>query len=96
MKDIVSACLVGKKCRYDGGSCTEESLKKRYDAGGLLAVCPECLAGLPAPRSPYEIVGGDGNDVLCGKARVVSKDAADVTYEFVEGAKIALEAAKKA
>ncbi len=93
--DIVSACLIGEKCRYDGSNCSDEKLKKMYEKGKLGAVCPECDAGLGTPRSPMEIAGGDGADVLEGRARVVSKDGGDLTQEFIEGAKAALEAAKK-
>ena len=93
--DIVSACLTGEKCRYDGSSCTDAKLKEMYEKGRLTAVCPERDAGLGKPRSPMEIDGGDGADVLDGCARVVSKDGMDFTQEFIEGAKTALEAAKK-
>lgn len=59
-------------------------------------MCPELLGGLPAPRSPSEIRGGDGNDVLSGKATVVNDAGEDVTVPYVEGAKkcllIALQA----
>lgn len=92
--DIVSACLIGEKCRYDGGACTDEELKKLFEQGKLKAVCPEVMAGLPTPRSPLEIVGGDGNDVLNGKARVISKDGKDVTEQFIKGAHMALKEAK--
>ena len=93
--DIVSACLIGKECRYDGSSCTDEKLKEMYENGKLAAVCPECDAGLRTPRNPMEIVGGDGEDVLAGRARVVTKDGRCLTKEFIEGADAALEAAKK-
>lgn len=93
--DIVSACLVGEKCRYDASACTDKELKHLYEQGRLFAVCPECAAGLGAPRKPMEILGGDGNDVLNGAARVCSKDGADFTEEFIAGAKKALDAAKE-
>ena len=93
--DIVSACLIGEKCRYDGSSCTDKRLKEMYEKGKLAAVCPERDAGLGTPRSPMEIEGGDGADVIEGRARVVSKEGRDFTQEFIEGAKAALEAAKK-
>lgn len=92
--DIVSACLIGEKCRYDGGACTNEELKKLLKQGKLKAVCPEVMAGLKTPRSPLEIVGGDGKDVLEGKAKVMSKDGKDVTEQFIRGAEMALKEAK--
>jgi len=93
--DIVSACLIGQKCRYDGGACTIEKLKKLFDEGKLRAVCPEVMAGLKTPRSPMEIVGGDGADVLEGKARVITKDGIDITQQFIDGAYLALKAAEQ-
>lgn len=92
--DIASACLVGKKCRYDGESREDESIKKLYREGKLKPVCPECLAGLKSPRCPSEIIGGDGKDVLKGRAKVFGKDGADRTREFIEGAKKTLDEAK--
>ncbi|MBQ9941519.1 MAG: DUF523 domain-containing protein [Christensenellaceae bacterium] len=93
----ISKCLTGEKCRYDGGSRPNGEIVSRL-AKGLEAVCfcPECEAGLPTPRTPSEIVGGDGSDVLGGKAKVLTKDGKDRTEEFVRGAQLALAAAKKA
>ena len=93
--DIVSACLAGKKCRYDGESRENTDIKVRYLAGDVVLVCPESFGGLPIPRCPSEIRGGDGNDVLCGDAAVFSKDGDDVTEAFLKGAKKTLEAAKR-
>ena len=53
------------------------------------------LGGLDTPRSPAEIQGGDGFDVLCGKAKVVNKAGEDVTAQYVKGAEIVLELCKK-
>lgn len=93
--DIASACLVGKKCRYDGESREDQEIKKLYLEGKVKAVCPECHAGLKTPRCPSEIAGGDGNDVLDGTARVLAEDGADRTQEFIEGAKMTLDEARK-
>ncbi len=92
--DIVSACLVGEKCRYDATECINKDLKHLYEQGRLFAVCPECAAGLDTPRNPMEIIGGDGSDVLDGTARVCSKDGADFTEVFIAGANMVLGAAK--
>jgi uncharacterized protein YbbK (DUF523 family) len=62
---------------------------------GVTAVCPELLAGLPTPRGPFEIVGGDGHDVLDGNAEVVSHDGSDYTQQLTDGAHKALEIAKR-
>lgn len=85
-KLAVSACLLGQPCRYDGGSKPDETVCARAKAQGALAVCPECLGGLPIPRLPSEIVGGDGEDVLNGRARVVNREGRDVTAAFLKGA----------
>lgn len=88
-KRAVSACLLGKPCRYDGGSKPHATVAQSL--GDALPVCPECLGGLPIPRAPSEIQGGDGADVLAGRARVMSRDGQDVTEAFVKGAKAALQ-----
>ncbi len=84
--DIASACLVGQKCRYDGKANEDADVKKMYEQGLVEPVCPELLAKLAVPRCPSEIVGGDGKDVLAGRARVMAQDGADITQEFIEGA----------
>jgi uncharacterized protein YbbK (DUF523 family) len=64
--------------------------------GAAVAFCPEVAGGLPTPRLPAEIVGGDGEDVLEGRARVVDATGADCTAEFVDGAHQVLAAARAA
>ena len=63
MKVAVSACLLGENCKYSGGNnrCERllEVLHARPDIEVIL-VCPEVAGGLPTPRPPAEIVGGDG------------------------------------
>jgi len=49
-------------------------------------VCPELLGGFSTPREPAEIVGGDGEDVLNGQARVIDKSGQDVTAQYIKGA----------
>jgi uncharacterized protein YbbK (DUF523 family) len=93
--DIASACLVGKKCRYDGESRENAEVKRLYLEGKVKPVCPECLAGLKIPRCPSEISGGDGDGVLDGAANVVAQDGGDRTQEFLKGAEKALAEAKK-
>ena len=92
--DIASACLVGQKCRYDGQASEDEHVKKLFEQGKVIPVCPEILAGLTAPRSPCEIVGGQSTDVLHGKAKVMDEDGIDQTTAFVKGAKLALGVAE--
>lgn len=88
---IVSGCLAGRPCRYDGEARENKNIKKLVEEKKAVIACPECLAGLKIPREPAEIVGGDGYDVLDGKARVMSKDGKDVTEEFIKGAQKFLE-----
>ena len=56
----------------------------------VLPICPEELGGLPTPRTPSDIVGGDGFDVLDGRARVLDREGSDVTDAFLNGAFAAL------
>lgn len=85
-KIAVSACLAGEACRYDGKSAPDPKMAVLDRRGGTLRVCPEVLGGLPTPRTPAEIIGGDGFDVLAGKARVISQNGEDVTAAFIAGA----------
>ena len=86
-KLLISRCLLGDPCRYDGASKplpaeTLHALKARYT---LVPVCPEVLGGLPTPRTPSERRGG----------RVVSAAGEDVTAQYRRGAEIALETARR-
>jgi len=92
--DIASACLAGIPCRYDGQARTDDKIKRMADAGEVKLVCPECLAGLISPRCPSEIVGGSGEDVLAGKAKVMGQDGTDRTEAFVMGARKTLAIAQ--
>ena len=91
---IVSKCLAGECCRYDGRSTPDEEITDLIRRGEALAVCPEQLGGLPTPRVPAELTG-TGEDVLDGLARAVTKDGRDVTREFVAGAYEALRIARE-
>ena len=87
---LISACLAGAACRYDGKAQTCPMFLEKLTAGETLPLCPEMAGGLPVPRTPSEIVGGDGADVLDGRARVVNRDGEDVTEAFLRGAKLAV------
>ncbi|MCD6215362.1 MAG: DUF523 domain-containing protein [Candidatus Desulfofervidus sp.] len=91
---LVSACLVGIKCRYDGTNAFCNELMDFLKDKNYLPVCPEQLGGLPTPRVPAVIVGGDGFDVQKLKARVINEAQKDVTFNFLQGAKKTLELAK--
>lgn len=83
---VVSACLVGVRCRYNGESCEIPQLMKLVAEGKALPICPEQLGGLPTPRPKAEIVNGSGEDVISRKTRVVTEDGIDVTGSFLKGA----------
>ncbi len=93
---LVSACMLGVNCRYDGGNVRDEKLITIIEKENVvpIPVCPEQLGGLPTPRKKCEIVGGDGFDVLEGNARVVSEDGVDLTEHFLKGAEEVLKIAK--
>lgn len=88
---IISACLLGIPCRYNGKSEVNEEALRLFLEGEALLICPEIASGQKTPRPACEIVNGDGQDVLKGKARIIDKDGNDYTKKFVEGAKIILE-----
>jgi len=90
-KILVSACLLGEKVRYDGEACYQGGLLEQWRAQGrLIPLCPEVAGGLPIPRPPAEIMGGDADAVLSGLNKVEREDGEDVTHAFVEGAELAL------
>jgi len=98
---LVSACLLGQRCRYDGAARPAPHLRARLDAewpgAEVVPVCPEELGGLGTPRPAAQLSGGDGTAVLRGEARVLIVDGgADVTGAFVAGAERALDAAPDA
>jgi uncharacterized protein YbbK (DUF523 family) len=92
---FVSACLTGERCRYDGKSTPDENMIKMVKNGKAVAACPEVMAGAKTPRIPAEIIGGDGFDVLDGKAKIFDKEGNDKTEEFLKGANLTLELCKK-
>ena len=84
---VVSGCLAGLACRYDGTSNPCPEVVELLRLGLAIPVCPESLSGLPVPRPPCE-------QVLCGEdktqVRVLSKTGEDVTKAFQQGAERAL------
>jgi uncharacterized protein YbbK (DUF523 family) len=81
---IVSACLAGVACRYDGAAKPCEKVLRLVAEGIAIPVCPEQLGGLPTPRLPAEMIGD----------RVIRKDGVDVTEAFHRGAREALKLAR--
>ncbi|KPJ57163.1 MAG: hypothetical protein AMJ42_04785 [Deltaproteobacteria bacterium DG_8] len=91
---LVSACLVGINCRYDGSNLLNNDLLKKIKAEDYVPVCPEQLGGLPTPRPRSSIQNGTGVEVIAGKAKVMDFNGNDVTKEFLEGAHESLKIAK--
>ncbi len=81
---LVSACLLGVPCRYDGNSKPVPEIIALKDTYSLIPVCAEILGGLPTPRIPCEIKNG----------RVLNRSGADKTAEYVRGAKEVLRLAR--
>lgn len=89
---LVSACLLGINCRYDGGNSRNEQVLRLMEHYHLVPVCPEQLGGLKTPREPAECRAcheGEKEEV-----RVVAKTGEDVTESFDKGAAEALKLAK--
>jgi uncharacterized protein YbbK (DUF523 family) len=82
---LVSACLLGINCRYDGGNALNEKLVSD-DSIIKIPFCPEQLGGLSTPREEAEIETGDGKTVLAGKAKVIgSRSGKNYTHYFLKG-----------
>lgn len=93
---IVSACLCGTNCKYNGGNNLNSDVLRLLADGKAIPVCPEQLGGLTTPRPTMEISGGTGAEVLDGKARVISSSGTDSTENFTRGAREVLNIAKAA
>lgn len=85
MKILISACLLGVKCKYDGGSNEQTELRRLLEGHELHTVCPEMLGGLPSPRKPAELRNGLA---LC-------EDGASVDDAFRSGARAGLALARR-
>ena len=83
MKILVSACLLGKNCKYNGGNNLNQSVLDFIEGHEVIGVCPEQLGGLSTPRLPAEIVDGV----------VTNKEGVSVDNEFRKGAQEALAVA---
>ena len=82
---IVSACLAGINCRFDGRNNENKEIVKLVNEGKAIPVCPEQLGGLSTPRKPCEIKNG----------RVINEDKEDVTEYFINGANKVLKICEK-
>ena len=89
MKILVSACLLGRNCKYNGGNNYDENVVQFLQDKQIIPVCPEVLAGLGVPRTPIEIVNGilldrDGNSVDAALRRAVQQILEQVSGEAIE------------
>ena len=91
---LISGCLLGINCRYDGSHSLKPELLKLIKEGRAIPICPEQLGGAPTPRIPCEIVGGNGLDVLGGGAKVINNLGEDTTEFFIKGAREVLKIAE--
>ena len=85
MKIMVSACLTGENCKYNGGNNYSEKVAALFAGNEIIAVCPEVMGGLPTPRIPSEIQNG----------AVVNQAGVSVDREFRLGAEKCLEIADR-
>ena len=81
---LISACLLGVSCRYDGKSKPLPGIEKLRERYTLIPVCPEILGGLPTPRAPSERRG----------EKVLTEDGRDVTAQYAKGGAEVLRLAK--
>ncbi|MDQ1143804.1 uncharacterized protein YbbK (DUF523 family) [Bacillus sp. SORGH_AS 510] len=90
---LVSSCLAGLDVRYNGTNCLNDKISKLVEENKAITICPELLGGFSTPREPAEIIGGNGEDVLDGNAKVVDQSGKDVTQQYIKGAYSTLEKA---
>ena len=81
---VISACLAGINCKYDGDNNINKKIVELLAQGKAIAVCPEQLGGLSTPRVPAEIVNG----------KVINKNGLNVTENFIKGANETLRIAQ--
>lgn len=91
---LISACLCGVNCKYNGANNYNEICDKLFSSGKAILVCPEQLGGLPTPRIPSEIINyskeNSQKDIT-----IINKNGDNVSKEFIKGAQEVLNIAKK-
>ncbi len=83
MKIMGSACVAGENCKYNGGNNRSGKVLKMLEGNEVITVCPQVMGGLPTPRTPSEICGGE----------VINRAGASVDREYRLGAEKTLEIA---
>ena len=84
-KILVSACLLGVNCKYNGGNNASDKIDEFLKDYEIIPICPEIMGGLPIPRPPAEQIGD----------KVITQEGIDVTKQYIKGAKECLYLAKK-
>lgn len=84
-KILVSSCLLGLNCRYDGGNNYSKEVEEFLENYEVIPICPEIMGGLPTPRTPSERQAD----------RVINKEGKDVTEQYEKGARECLFLAQK-
>lgn len=89
MKVLVSACLVGENCKYNGGNNYNAAVAEYVKNKEILPICPEMMAGMGCPRTPIEIVNGvlmdrNGNNVDTAMREAVAKAMEMIRKEDIQ------------
>ena len=92
---LVSACLVGFRCRYDGTSKKDSRVFERLEGKAWIPVCPEQCAGFSTPREPIQFSGGTGREVWRGEARIVQVSGKDMTTPLLEASRSLLDLVRR-
>lgn len=92
---LISACLCGVNCKYNGKNNLNEKCLKLLREGKAVLVCPEQMGGLTTPRIPSELIGSSKDIIEYSKGKILDKEGNDVSVQFIKGAEEALKIAKE-
>lgn len=89
MTILVSACLLGENCKYNGGNNRNERVLRYIEGHEVCPVCPEMLGGLPSPRKPVEwrdghAVTADGDDCTVAFNRGIERAMAQIDGKHID------------
>ncbi len=92
---LISACLCGVNCKYNGKNNLNEKCLKLLREGKAVLVCPEQMGGLTTPRIPSELIGSSKDIIEYSKGKILDKEGNDVSVQFIKGAEETLKIAKE-
>ncbi len=92
---IISACLCGINCKYNGGNNYNKVCSDLFEAGKAIIICPEQLGGLSTPRIPSELTDTALKVMKGYNGKVISKEGNDVTENFLKGAEEVVNISKR-